>query len=95
MMRWERSPAPFEVPPESTTRSQAASAPRTARSSAASSSGNAPNATGSPPASVTAAAMIAPLLSKTRPGPSTPPGATSSSPVESTATFGRRITSTD
>ena len=59
----ERSPAPFEVPPESTTISQAASAPRTARSSAASSSGNAPSGTGSPPASATAAARIAPLLS--------------------------------
>ena len=62
-MRCERSPAPFEVPPESTTRSQLSSAVRTAVSSATSSSGKAPNGTGSPPASATAAATIAPLLS--------------------------------
>ena len=62
-MRCERSPAPFDVPPESTTMSQAASAVRIASSSAASSSGNAPKGTGSPPASTTAAATIAPLLS--------------------------------
>ena len=62
-IRWERSPAPFDVPPLNTTRSQSASAARMARSSALSSSGKAPKATGSPPASLTAAAMIAPLLS--------------------------------
>ena len=62
-MRCDRSPAPFEVPPESTTMSQVASALRVASASAASSSGTTPNATGSPPVSVTAAAMIAALLS--------------------------------
>ena len=41
-MRYDRSPAPFEVPPESTTMSHSASAARTAADSAASSSGNAP-----------------------------------------------------
>ena len=61
--RWERSPAPLEVPPESSTRSQHASAFLIARSSAASSSATAPSLIGSPPASVTAAAMMAPLLS--------------------------------
>ena len=40
--RCDRSPAPFEVPPDSTTMSHSASARRTARSSAAGSSGNAP-----------------------------------------------------
>ena len=74
--------------------SQTSSAVRMASSSATSSSGKAPNGTGSPPASVTAAAMMAPLLSYTRAGPSVPPGATSSSPVESTATLGLRTTST-
>ena len=59
----DRSPAPFEVPPESTTMSLCASASRTAFSSAAASSGKAPRLSGSPPASVTAAAMMAPLLS--------------------------------
>jgi len=43
--------------------SHESSAPRMASSSASSSSGNAPNGTGSPPASTIAAAMIAPLLS--------------------------------
>ena len=62
-MRCERSPAPFDVPPDSTTMSQSASARRTACSSATGSSGKAPNGTGSPPASVTAAATIAPLES--------------------------------
>ena len=62
-MRCERSPAPFEVPPLSTTASQSASARRNAASSTASSSAKAPNATGSPPASVIAAARMAPLLS--------------------------------
>ena len=40
--RCERSPAPFEVPPDSTTMSHSASARRTACSSFAASSGNAP-----------------------------------------------------
>ena len=71
--RCERSPAPFEVPPDSTTMSQVSSALRTAASSASSSSGNAPNATGSPPASRTAAAMIAPLRVVDRAGPQRAP----------------------
>ena len=61
--RCERSPAPFEVPPDSTTMSHSSSARRTACSSLAASSGNAPNGTGSPPASAMAAARIAPLES--------------------------------
>ena len=62
--RCDRSPAPFEVPPESTTVSQLESASRTASSSAAVVVGKyAHELTGSPPASMTAAAMMAPLLS--------------------------------
>ena len=63
MMRWERSPAPFEVPPDSTSMSQFASAPRIAASSFASSSATAPRKIASPPFSFTAAATIAPLVS--------------------------------
>ncbi len=61
--RCERSPAPFEVPPESSTMSQISSAARIASSSAISSSGKLPNGTASPPVSCTAAATIAPLES--------------------------------
>ena len=94
-MRCERSPAPFEVPPESTTMSQSASASRTAASSAASSSGNAPKR------DRLAAGLAhrrgddrAVASRRPRPAAAAAPGATSSSPVESTATFGRRTTST-
>ena len=74
--------------------SHSASARRTACSSAAASSGKAPNGTGSPPASATAAATIAPLLNhRRRRAAALAPGGTSSSPVESTATFGLRTTS--
>src|SRR5215471_5894154 len=59
----DKSPAPFDVPPLSTTTSHEASAARIARSSADWSSATAPNGTASPPASTTAAAIIAPLLS--------------------------------
>ena len=59
----DKSPAPFDVPPLSTTMSHEASAARMARSSADGSSAMAPNGTASPPASATAAAMMAPLLS--------------------------------
>ena len=58
-IRYERSPAPFDVPPDRSTMSDVASARRSAASSATSLSRNAPNVTGSPPASATAAAMIA------------------------------------
>ena len=61
--RCERSPAPFEVPPDSTTMSHSASARRTACSSAAGRPGTRRMARGSPPASAMAAARIAPLLS--------------------------------
>ena len=49
MMRWETSPAPFDVPPDSTSMSLASSALRIADSSCASSSGMAPRNTASPP----------------------------------------------
>ena len=61
--RWDRSPAPFEVPPDSTTMSHSASARRTTCSNVATSSANAPYGTGSPPASAMAAARMAPLES--------------------------------
>jgi hypothetical protein len=59
----DKSPAPLDVPPLSTTMSHEASAARMARSSADWSSAIAPNGTASPPASATAAAIMAPLLS--------------------------------
>ena len=62
-MRCERSPAPFEVPPLKITMSHSDKARRIAASRIFSSSANAPNETGCPPASVTAAATMAPLLS--------------------------------
>ena len=63
MMRWETSPAPFEVPPDSTSMSLSASALRIAASSAASSSAIAPRKCASPPFSLIAAVTIAPLVS--------------------------------
>ena len=63
MMRWETSPAPFEVPPDSTSMSLSNSALRIAASSAASSSGMAPRKCASPPFSLIAAVTIAPLVS--------------------------------
>jgi hypothetical protein len=63
MMRWETSPAPFDVPPDSTSMSLAASALRIAASSACSSSGIAPRKFVSPPFSAIAAVTMAPLMS--------------------------------
>ena len=63
MMRWDTSPAPFEVPPDSTSMSLLSSALRIAASSCSSSSAMAPRNTASPPFSFTAAATIAPLVS--------------------------------
>ena len=63
MMRWDTSPAPFEVPPDNTSMSQFSSALRMAASSCSSSSAMAPRNTASPPFSLTAAATIAPLVS--------------------------------
>ena len=58
-----RSPSPFEVPPDRSTRSEARRAsPRAARR-APSSSRKAPRKRGSPPTSVTASARMRPLLS--------------------------------
>ncbi len=59
----DKSPAPFDVPPLSTTMSHEASAARMVCSSADWSSAIAPSGTASPPASVTAATIMAPLLS--------------------------------
>ena len=63
MMRWDTSPAPFDVPPESTSMSLVCSAWRIADSSCSSSSGIAPRNLASPPFSLMAAVTIAPLVS--------------------------------
>ena len=63
MMRWDTSPAPFDVPPDSTSMSLVSSALRIADSSCASSSGMAPRKCASPPFSEIAAVTIAPLVS--------------------------------
>ncbi len=63
MIRCETSPAPFEVPPDSTSMSLDASALRIADSSCGSSSGMAPRKAASPPFSDIAAVTIAPLVS--------------------------------
>jgi hypothetical protein len=63
MMRWETSPAPFEVPPDNTSMSLESSAARIAASSFSSSSAMAPRKAASPPFSLTAAVTMAPLVS--------------------------------
>ena len=63
MMRCDTSPAPFEVPPESTSMSLVPNALRIADSSSVSSSGMAPRKCASPPFSEIAAVTIAPLVS--------------------------------
>ena len=83
-----RSPGPFDVPPERTTRSAQPSARRSVERIASASSGTMPRGNGSPPSSRTASQIITALESKICPAAIGAPGGTISSPVENTATTG-------
>src|SRR5207253_2224338 len=83
-----RSPGPFDVPPERTTRSAQPSARRSVERIASASSGTMPRGNGSPPSSRTASQIITALESKICPAAIGAPGCTISSPVENTATTG-------
>ena len=89
------SRAPTDDPALTTARSQVDRAARSARSSAAASSGTMPRGSGVPPPPVTSAASAMAVASRTWPGSSTPVVAgTTSSPVERMATVGRTRTRT-
>ena len=85
---------PTELPPESSSRSQSASAVVQVACMRAKSSVQMPRATGTPPASSTRAASEAELMSRILPGGGVWSAGTSSSPVERMATRGRRCTET-
>ena len=89
-MTW--SWAPTLTPPERTTTSAQAAPSRTSASSSGSVSRATPSRRTSAPASAAWAASASELLSWIWAGPSGRPGGTSSSPVEMTATRGRRWT---
>ena len=74
--------SPTELPPDSTTQSQVSRAFSIASLSSSSRSGTMPRGTASAPAWASRAATRGPFTSRTCPGPGSPSGGTSSSPVE-------------